>query len=125
MVTETVQSASRINSCAHEFPIFYRWASEIFTPEVMTEGFRLLGLAKNASLGNESSLRRVEYLESGLRNAQLGLEAQTAFGRRQRSGNKFPSAFQALKSFRAAHERQNIANMNFLAWAENLTWKAW
>jgi hypothetical protein len=68
-------------------------------------------------------MRQVEYLESGLRNAQLGLDAQAAFGKRQRSGNpsEFRTAFQALKSFRAAHERENISNMNFLAWAENLT----
>ncbi|MHC4193253.1 MAG: hypothetical protein ACYSP9_03640, partial [Planctomycetota bacterium] len=56
--------------------------------------------------------------EKGFTNAELTLATQAA----KASGNaeEFQTALDTLDSYRASVEVDNIANMNFLAWLEDI-----
>jgi len=103
---------------------FYREAHNVFTPEAMAEGGRLLAAAAEAAQGDGITERRVAYLQKGLRNAELTLATQAAYRRYREAGDLegFRSAVAALDDFRASVEDECLANLGFLAWAENRTW---
>jgi hypothetical protein len=99
---------------------FYKDAPNIFTPSVMAKGRRLLVRASQ-TVGNDSMAKeRVDFLDLGLRHAELTLAAETA----RQSGNigEFKRSVEELDAFRARHEQEDIADMGFLTFAENRTW---
>ena len=97
---------------------FLRAADIIFTPAVMTEGRTLINAAVTAAAGDPAAEQRVAFLEKGFTNAELTLATQAA----KASGNteEFQTALDTLDSYRASVEADNIANMNFLAWLEDI-----
>jgi hypothetical protein len=90
----------------------------------MAEGRELLVAAAEAAEGDGAAERRVAYLRKGLRNAELTLATQAAYREYREVGDLegFRTAVGALDDFRALVESECIANMGFLAWAENRTW---
>jgi hypothetical protein len=102
----------------------YRWAEQIFTPEVMRTGRELLDKAKIAAAKDELAARRVDFLDKGLRNAELTLAAQAAYERSKNSGDKiiFETALAKLVSFRRSVDALGIANMGYLMRKESATW---
>lgn len=103
---------------------FYRGADEMYTPAAMALGRVYLERAREAAEGNPVAERRVEFLENGLRNAELTLAAQEAHDRYVSEGDvvNYRRALNELYEFRAKVESDNIANMSWLRWAENRTW---
>ncbi|NUQ65302.1 MAG: DUF4838 domain-containing protein [Pirellulales bacterium] len=103
---------------------FYRNADRIFTSVVMAQGRAILERAKASAAGDPEAEARVAYLDSGLRNAELTLAVQRAF-RADREASNFESCAEALAEldgFRARVEGDLVANMAYLAWAENRFW---
>ena len=80
--------------------------------------------AKQAARGDSQAEERVAFIAKGFRHAELTLAVQVAFEGYRRSGDlrTYRAAMEALDSFRAEVERDNIANMAYLAWAESMTW---
>jgi len=103
---------------------FYRQAHHVFTPSAMDQGQLLLEKAESAASGDEMAVRRVSYLQKGLRNAQLTLAAQAAYqGYRDGKGlQKYRAAIQELDEYRQSVETDLICNMAYLSWAESRTW---
>jgi hypothetical protein len=106
------------------FSYFYREADRFFTPEVMARGRTLLEAARAAARGDAEAEARVAFVKNGLRNAELILATQRAFRQYGQTGDyrEFAAALQELDDFRAVVEGECVANMAFLAWAENYTW---
>jgi len=97
---------------------FLRAADIIFTTSVMAEGRILIDAAVAAAADDTKAEQKVAFLEKGFTNAELTLAAQAA----KASGNteEFQNALNTLDSYRAGVEADNIANMNFLAWLEDI-----
>lgn len=103
---------------------FYRNADRIFTPAVMAKGRALLDRAKASAPGDATAENRVAWLDCGLRNVELTLAAQRSM-RADRDASNFQecaAALAKLDAFRAEVEGRLVANMGFLAWAENRFW---
>ena len=107
------------------FRTFYKVAHEIYTPEVMNEGRRLLRVAAERAAAEETASRRVGFLAKGLRDAQLTLETQEAFREFRKTGSRsgFDAAFKRLKDFRRGLEKEYVVNLSYVSFQENLTWK--
>ena len=92
---------------------FYRWASHIFTPEVMASGRALLEEAKAAAQGDAHAERGVAFLEMGLRHAELTLTVEAAYDAYKAGGNveAYVTALKVLDDYRASVDRYNVANM--------------
>lgn len=103
---------------------FYRQAHVIFTPQVMARGRELIERAMQAARGDELSEQRVAWLEKGLRNAELTLATQRAYVDYRERGDfdGYVQALRELDEFRAATEKDLIANMCFLCACERHTW---
>lgn len=103
---------------------FIRFAPKLFTDEVMREGFRILKKAKEASIGDELSEKRVSFLEKGLTNAQLALKARKAREMYQMGGlrDEYQVALKQLDDFRRSCEQDLIGNMAVLTWEDGLTY---
>lgn len=106
---------------------FKNWLSVadfIFTPEVFARMNALLGEAAVAAADDPESLARVTFLQCGLKNAELTVEALKRKYRFDASGtpadrDAWQAALQELAACRAAHEDQFISNMGYLYYREN------
>ena len=107
------------------FRTFYKAAHEIYTPDVMNEGRRLLRIAGEQCVRDETASKRVEFLAKGLRDAQLTLDAQKAFRESRQNGNRAPfdAALKRLQQFRHSIEKKYIMNLSYVTFQENLTWR--
>jgi len=103
---------------------FYRNAHLVFTPQTMATGRKLLDEARKAAEGDTAAQRRVKFLTNGLKNAELTLAAQAAYRRYREKGDiaGYRSAIEQLDSHRHDTEPDNIANLGYLAWAEQRSW---
>jgi len=104
---------------------FYLNADILFTAQRMARGRAILAKAQNAARGDPLAQRRVAFLQKGLRNAELTLAAQATYRRyKQGQGSlaDHAAALRELDVYRASVERDLIANMGFLAWAEGNRW---
>lgn len=102
---------------------FVRLADRIFTPEVMRRGRQLLDDARRAAQGDHTAVARVDFLEKGLRNAELTLDAQRAFRAYQKSGDiaPFRQAVIELDQYRNSIDGADTSNLTFTYWAETLS----
>ena len=107
------------------FRTFYKVAHEIYTDEVMQRGRDLLRIAAQAVVQDSLAAKRVAFLEKGLRDAQLTLDAQKAFVAFRSSGNRtaFTAALRRLQEFRHRIEREYVVNLSYVSFQENLTWQ--
>jgi hypothetical protein len=124
-VTEdTLREALQKDPAGGFWSKFHRVAYVIFTPKVLEHGFKILMKAKELAKGDDLASQRVHFLEKGLRNAELTLQTQEAYATYKATGQiqSFRTAIERLDAFRKSTEAENIANMGFLAWAENGTW---
>ncbi|HRU06778.1 MAG TPA: DUF4838 domain-containing protein [Candidatus Brocadiia bacterium] len=100
----------------------------VFTPEVMKRGRELLAQAQAAAKGDALAEKRAQYLDMGLRDAELTLATQAAFrAYKEKPGDMlrfdaYRAALRALADFRAGAETWNIANYGYLAMTE---WRVW
>ena len=103
---------------------FYREAHKVFTPEVMSAGRRLLVKAQEAAAGEPMAEQRVAFLKKGLKNAELTLATQASYRQYREKGDidGYRAALGKLDAFRKSVESDNVANIAFLAWAEQRTW---
>jgi hypothetical protein len=99
---------------------FYANAPNTYTPGIMSEAHAILDRAAKAVQGDGVAKERVAFLEHGLQNAELTLAAERA----HRGGRaaELNNALEKLDAFRAAHEKENIADMGFLRFSEKRTW---
>lgn len=105
---------------------FYINADHIFTPQVMCQGKALLEKAFQAAKNNPVDAKRVAFLQKGLENAELVLEAQRAARAYEKDKNAwkpFAHALEKLDAFRARVESDNIANMAPLVKNETMTFR--
>lgn len=102
---------------------FYLLAGEIYTPQVMTNAWRLLDKARIDAVPDSIATARVEWLAKGFKQADLMLETQRAYERAVDTGDKteFLAAFRALKDFRNANADYDKTNFLGLGGSE----KAW
>ncbi len=107
-----------------KFCDFYQVADAIFTPAVMQQGFALLEEAERASQGDALAQQRVEFLKKGLKNAELTLAVQVGYRHYKKTGDTeaYLQALETLDRYREVIEKDNIANMAYLAWAESRAW---
>ncbi len=103
---------------------FYRNAHLVFTPQAMALGRQLLDEARKAAEGDATAQQRVLFLSDGLKNAELTLAAQAAYRNYREQGDiaSYRAAIQQLDSHRHGAEQDSIANLGYLAWAEQRTW---
>jgi hypothetical protein len=96
-----------------------------FSPEVLAKARRIIEAAQEAASGDESAKTKVDFLEKGLRHAELTLAADSAFADIKNSGSKdkYFKAVKELDDFRASVERDCIADMTWLYRYENRVWK--
>lgn len=100
---------------------FHRVAPLIFTDRVMEDGRKLLDAAARAAGSDADARARVKFLQDGLRNAELTLQAQRDFASGG-AGGMFSMTANNLSAFRASIEASGVANMTYLTWAETRTW---
>ena len=106
--------------------VFYPMAYKIFTPSVMQTGFAILARAKKSAANDKLVLQRLDFLEKGLRNAQLTSKTQIAYEKYKNAGNlkAFREAANKLDTYRANIEADftNISNIGFLHLTEQWLW---
>jgi hypothetical protein len=103
---------------------FFLLADRVFTPEVMTESFKLLDEAAVLAENNRSATARIEFLRMGLQDAQLVITAQRGFRKYKENGNsrEFVAAIRNLKQFRDGHEQHGYANLGVTSYLEGRHW---
>jgi len=103
---------------------FYIIADAVFTPEVMAEGNAILQKAAHAAKGDNTAAARVEFLQKGLKNAELTLAAQDAYRTYKASGDTsaYHRAIKALDDYRASVEADYVGNMGFPYSRESESW---
>ena len=99
---------------------FYLIAPLIYMPEVIAEGRAYLDRAEALVKDDPEALRRVQFLQKGLKNAGLTCEAQNAFASKDKM--VFAAAVNRLDKFRAEIEPDFVANMHHLFNWENVSW---
>jgi Domain of unknown function (DUF4838) len=117
--------AKRKYKAGHYGP-FYLLADEIFRPEVMYKGSLILESARQEAVGDKRASARVEWLDKGLRQAELMLAVQKAYERGIDTGDKaeFLAAYHALGEFRTANADYDKANFAGLSGEEKVWEKA-
>lgn len=98
-------------------------ADRIFTPDIMREGRRRIEKALHAAQDDAMAHARVAYLEKGLRNAELTLDALHAFKQLKQAPSRAAEqacrdALSALMNYRAAVERDNVCDLGYMAYRE-------
>ncbi|MCK4982251.1 MAG: DUF4838 domain-containing protein [Victivallaceae bacterium] len=106
------------------FAEFFTKADNIFTPQVLKECNILLTRAKISAEKDIVVSARVKFLQLGLKQAELVIDAQKAFLDYKRKGNttEFAQALKRLDDFRAKTEHLFISNMGYLEYFENRIW---
>ncbi len=97
------------------FMNFVLVSARLFPDAAFDKGFQLLKAAGQAATGEPESLRRVEFLEKGLRDAYLTSRVRIAQKQMQdkpsaENRKEFTNAFQAMKQYRESIEKDNVCN---------------
>ena len=108
-----------------DWATFYDGAEKVFTPSVMAKGRALMTKAQEAAQGDPTAVARMDFLEKGLRQAEMVLATQAAYSKYREGGNIAPFAAQLaqLDAYRAQVEDRYISNMTFLAARETALWE--
>ena len=103
---------------------FFQSADLVFTPAVIQKGSDLLDRAEQVASGDPAAQQRVAFLRKGLQNAQMTLDTERAWRGYRDNGDMMPfaRAVTELDAFRASVEKDDVANMGYLAWAESRSW---
>lgn len=105
---------------------FYSVASLVFTPADFDNGEKLLTAAKNSAKGDEMALRRIEFLEAGLKDARLVAKASEVGLKLPQTNDidtmsKVVAAVDTHRSWMAATYPHAI-NFDLAAYNENRSW---
>ncbi len=101
-------------------------AAHIIFPEPCFQpAEKLLDQGAQAVAADPAARRRVEFLKIGLQHAKLcsRVASQITLARPVAGQEQTKSLIEELIAFRRAHEADNIANLNHLAWVEDMSWK--
>lgn len=106
------------------FRTFYTVAEKFYSPRAFEEGRAFLDRAARAVRGDDMASRRVAFLQTGLRDAELTLAVQRAveFSRRGGDRGSFTALREALIRFRAENEAILYANIAYTTFCEDLSW---
>jgi hypothetical protein len=105
---------------------FYRVASLIFTPTEFATAERHLTAAKAAARGDEAALRRVAFLEAGLKDAQLVARASAIEMKLEQSGDT--DSMSRIVTAIDDHRKEVVKafphalNLDVAAFNENKSW---
>jgi hypothetical protein len=98
-------------------------ADTLFTPDVMKKSYAILNEAHNLPNLKPIAKKRVEFLQIGLKNVQLTINAQREFRKYEKGiKNNFSQAVKTLDAFRASVESTNAINVGNLRFLENRHW---
>lgn len=108
-----------------------RWRSwakvphRVFPAEVFPAAEEFLTKAAAAAAGDREAASRVEFLRLGLAHAKLCAKAASLLSLVDPAATpgRGKEALHELLTFRRAHERSWIANLNHNAWVEEASWK--
>lgn len=119
---ELSQNASLVGGGFSEFVTV---APVIFTPEIFTELYSRLDQAESLAQGDETAVKRVQWLKLGLRHAELTAKTQKGYELYKHTGDRseFERPLKALNAFRDKHETEYIGNLGWLRFLESLNWK--
>lgn len=126
--TDDMCKASRVGGWGRKHPGWNRFflaAGNIFTPEVIAQGKAIRNEPeKTAHAQPLALLARIEFLKKGLINAGLTLARNRRMSniRRTMILSILRKVVRELDEYRASIEKDNVANMAYLAWAENAVW---
>jgi len=99
----------------------------VLPPDTMAHGRDLLEKAAQAAEGEQTATQRVAFLRTGLRDAELTLEALRAFrayenGPGDSTSAAYAQALRKLETHRHENEHSGFANLYYLAFRENRIW---
>ena len=96
---------SSVEGSSH-YASFYEVAHLVFTPDVVAQGRKLLDAAEKAAAGDETALKRVQFVRAGFEDAMLVLEVQKGVIHYQKNGDPLAAAdaLVKLQKFRKEHE---------------------
>ncbi|MBQ6472202.1 MAG: DUF4838 domain-containing protein, partial [Victivallales bacterium] len=100
-------------------------ADKLFNSTVMAKCKALLDAALHTPGLDETESARVRFLESGLKNAELTMAAQSEYRRYQKKEapiNAFAKAVRELDDYRASIEHTNALNMGNIRFLEDRRW---
>jgi hypothetical protein len=100
-------------------------AHKVFPETCFAPGEALLSKAAIAAAGDQESLARVRFLQTGLTHAKLcsRVAALLTLADPTATPERGKHELEELLTFRRAHEREGFANLNHESWVEDLSWK--
>jgi hypothetical protein len=125
--SETEQSshiASKRKYGAGLYGPYYLLAPAIYTPQIMSHAWAILGKAQKEAVGDPAASPRIEWLAKGLKQAELMLAVERAYEKGVDTGDKseFLAAYQSLRDFRQANQEYDQTSFAGLGGAEK-TWE--
>ncbi len=102
---------------------YYILAPALYTPQVMSQASAILGKAQKEAAGDPTASARIEWLEQGLKQAELMLAAERAYEKKVDTGDEseFLAAYRSLRDFRQSnldYDKAHFAGLN----GEERTW---
>ena len=103
---------------------YYLIGHKLFTPEIFAELTQILKDAERNAAGDETALKRINFMQIGLENARLTGVAAAAFEKYKASGDyvELAAAIRELDAFREANERSYAVNLGYAYVRENAEW---
>jgi hypothetical protein len=104
---------------------FAKAAYACFPPACFTPAEAILARAAAKAKANPEAAARVAFLQKGLRQARLSVQAAEVLtlARPEAPAAERSRVLRELVTFRRSVERDGIDNFNHLAWVEDLSWK--
>jgi hypothetical protein len=99
-------------------------APEIYTPEVIRRGRKILAIAQQEAGTDPLASARVTWLEKGLQQVELVLAVERAYEQGVDTGDftEFKAVRQELDNFREQNWDDNISNLTLLNRIEKELW---
>ncbi|MBR7108024.1 MAG: DUF4838 domain-containing protein [Lentisphaeria bacterium] len=114
-------SAGHIGLNYAGFAKFYISGPRIFPDKVFKQGFDILDRAEKKVRKHSVEAKRIKFLRTGLRHAQLTCRVEKIFAAEKYS-RRFIAELDKLDAFRNSIEDQLGSDMYFLQFCENRTW---
>ena len=113
-----------LEACGGNFMDFFLTADRVFPPELMSRCLGLLDEAARRAADDPTVLRRVEFVRTGLADADMVLKTQRTFREYQKTGDpaKLIRDMRELEKFRTAHEHLGYADIRTVRGMEYRRW---
>ena len=106
------------------FRSFYSVSADLYPPEIFIRAGKLLDAASRQAAGNGRTLKRIDFLRKGLKDAELTRNCRAAEkqwknckdpGQKRELKKKFLTAFQTMTDFRKSVETDQVCNYGHFA----------